>query len=140
MKGVTTQSTVLVRLRGAREQLEHAVERLADDREIELLPWRPDGGWPVPLAEIASHRLLAKYAELGHRLNTLERIDGGEVVPHFHLKDDVILLERNEFKQLIGEVAMELATELAGRVDYETTVDLMSQFAIDTVPLPERPG
>jgi hypothetical protein len=32
---------------------------------------------------------------------------------------------------------MKLGTEFAGRVDYDKTVDIMSQFAIETIPLPE---
>jgi hypothetical protein len=126
-----------VRLRGSREDLEEALESVAREREVELVPWRHDGGWPVPLAEIASDEILARYADLGPRIKKLKGIHGGEVVPHFHLGDEVVLLEPEEFKKLVGEVAMRLATELAGRVDYEKTVSIMSRFAIDTVPLPE---
>jgi hypothetical protein len=113
------------------------IKNFARDREIELLPWRPDGGWPVPLAKITGEKLLAKYADLGKPIKRIEGINGGEVVPHFHLKNDVILLEREVFKKLVGEIAMKLGTELAGSLDYDKTVDIMSQFAIDTVPLPE---
>ena len=137
MKDIAEKITVGVRLRGSREDLERVIKNFAGDREIELLPWRPDGGWPVPLAKIAGEKLLAKYADLGKAIKRIEGINGGEVVPHFHLKNDVILLEREVFKKLVGEISMKLGAELAGRVDYDKTVDIMSQFAIETIPLPE---
>ena len=137
MKDIAEKITVGVRLRGSREDLERVVKNFARDREIELLPWRPDGGWPVPLAKIAGEKLLAKYADLGKTIKRIEGINGGEVVPHFHLENHVILLEREVFKKLVGEISMKLGTELAGRVDYDKTVDIMSQFAIETIPLPE---
>lgn len=137
MKDIAEKITVGVRLRGSRENLERVVKKFARDREIELLPWRPDGGWPVPLAKIAGEKLLAKYADLGKAIKRIEGINGGEVVPHFHLNNDVILLEREVFKKLVGEISMKLGAELAGRVDYDKTVDIMSQFAIETIPLPE---
>ena len=137
MKDIAEKITVGVRLRGSREDLERVIKNFAGDREIELLPWRPDGGWPVPLAKIAGEKLLAKYADLGKAIKRIEGINGGEVVPHFHLKNDVILLEREVFKKLVGEISMKLGAEFAGRVDYDKTVDIMSQFAIETIPLPE---
>jgi hypothetical protein len=91
----------------------------------------------VPLAKIAGEKLLAKYADLAKAIKRIEGINGGEVVPHFHLNNDVILLEREVFKKLVGEISMKLGAELAGRVDYDKTVDIMSQFAIETIPLPE---
>jgi hypothetical protein len=126
-----------VRLRGSRENLKRVVEKFTKDREIELLPWRPEGGWPVPLTKIAGEKLLDKYAGMGKVIKRLKGIEGGEVVPHFHLENDVVLLEREVFKEMVGEIAMKLGTELAGRVDYDKTVDIMSQFAIETIPLPE---
>ena len=97
MKELNEMNTVGLRLRGSRENLERVIEKFTRDREIELLPWRPDGGWPVPLAKIAGEKLLAKYVDLGKRFKRLEGINGGEVVSHFHLGNDVILLERDVF-------------------------------------------
>lgn len=59
------------------------------------------------------------------------------VVPHLHIGDELFELEQDAFKDLIGEIASHLTTEFAGRVDYETAVDVIGQVAIDTVPLPE---
>jgi len=51
--------------------------------------------------------------------------------------DEVVFLGREDFKELVGRVAMDLASNMPERLDYEGTVDIMSRFAIDTVPLPE---
>jgi len=137
MRDTTDSATVSFRLRGSREDIARAVEGFARLEDVELLPWRLNGGWPVPLARIASEELLHKYAEKGTRLERLLGIDGGDMTPHVHLNEEIILLERSDFKNLVADVASKLSADLAERVDYETTVDLMGQFAIDTVPLPE---
>jgi hypothetical protein len=137
MKESKDKVTLGVRLRGSHEELKKAVAVFDRYSQIEVLPWRPDGGWPLPLAQIVGEKLLEKYLKRGKRVERLDPFPGGEVVPHFHFRDDVIVLERSEFKKLVGEVATKLATDLVDKVDYNKTVDLMGQFAIDTVPLPE---
>lgn len=137
MKEMAEPVTLGLRLRGSRAELARAVEQFERLDEIEVLPWRPDGGWPVPFAEIAGRELLEKYVREGRLLERLRGIAGGDMAPHVHLGDEVYLLEAEVFQRLVADVARKLAAEFAGRVDYETTVDLMSQFAIDTVPLPE---
>jgi hypothetical protein len=129
--------TVGFRLRGQRKDLEQAIERISGDREIELRPWPSPGGWPVPLAKFVNKSLLKKYAKIGTRIERLEGIRGGEVVPHSHLGDDVIYLKRDDFQQMIGDVARQLAIDFTARVDFDKTVNLMAQFAIDTIPMPE---
>ncbi len=137
MRDTTDSATVGFRLRGSRQDIPRAMEGFARLEDVELLPWPPHGGWPVPLARITSEALLLKYAEKGTRLERLEGAVGGDMTPHLHLNEDIFILERSDFKNLVADVAAKLSTDLAERVDYETTVDLMGQFAIDTVPLPE---
>ena len=139
MKEETEAITVGLRLRGSREDIARAVEGFQRLEHLELLPWPPAGGWPVPLATIAGTDLLKQYADRAVRLEHLDGIRGGEVVPHLHLEDEVFLLERSEFKKLVGDIAAKLTAEFAERVGYEGTVDLMGQVAIDTIPLPESP-
>lgn len=139
MKEATEPITVNLRLRGSRADIAKAVEGFHHLEELELLPWSPYGGWPVPLARITGEGMLKEYAERAVRLETLQGIRGGEVVPHFHLEDEMFLLDHAEFKNLVADIAGKLASEFAQRVGYEGTVDLMSQIAIDTVPLPESP-
>ena len=45
MKGVEEKRTVGIQLSGSAESVEKVLDRLADIREIEVLPFRPDGGW-----------------------------------------------------------------------------------------------
>lgn len=140
MKKTEEMTTVGVRLRGPRENLEKAAAVLEREWNFELLPWRPDGGWPIPFARIAGKEIIEKYAKQGIRLEKLDGIRGGEVVPHLHLGDEVIILDRSQFKELVGEVATKLATDLVEKLDYDKVVDVIGQFAIDTVPVPESPN
>lgn len=135
MKDIPDRITVGMRLKGPRERLESVASSL--DREIEILPWRPDGGWPVPLAKFVREGLLDEFAKKGRVIRVLDDFPGGEVLPHFHHGDEIVFLGREDFKELVGRVAMDLGSNMADRLDYEGTVDIMSRFAIDTVPLPE---
>ncbi len=140
MRDESETVTVGVRLEGNREEIGRIVERFRDRAEIKILPWRPNGGWPLPLAELVDVDIVARFAASGVKSRQLEGIRGGDMsTPHVHLGDEAYLLEVETFQELVGEVAQRLATELAGKNNYENTVDLMSRFAIDTVPLPEGP-
>jgi hypothetical protein len=130
--------TVAVRIRGRREEVGRAMEDFQRTDGLELLPWRPDGGWPVALARLVGEDVVARFAKRGVRSRRLDGIDGGDMTAHVHLGDDIYLLETEVFQELVGEVARRLTTEFAGKFDYEKTVDLMSTLAIDTVPLPEH--
>ena len=52
----------------------------------------------------------------------IEPIPGGLRVPHFHINDKVVLVDRIEFKEVIGEVAKELTGRPAEKAEYTETV------------------
>jgi len=139
MKNESEMTTVGVRIRGRREDVEQAMEQFEERVDLTLLPWRPDGGWPIALARLVGEDVVMRYAKRGDRARPLDGIFGGDMMAHVHLGDDIYYLETEVFQDLVGEVAQRLTKEFAGKFDYEKTVDLMSQVAIDTVPLPEGP-
>ncbi len=138
MKESKGDKMVSIQLLGSQGVLQKAIAELEKERQIKVRPWSPYGGWPVPLARIVGEGFLEKYVAKRIPIKRLEGINGGEEVAHFHLGNDIIFLESDDFKTLVGEIALKLATDLAGKVDYSKTVDLVGQFAIDTVPLPEH--
>jgi ABC-type siderophore export system fused ATPase/permease subunit len=46
------------------------------------------------------------------RLRINEGIRGGIRNPHFHVADEIVLLDDGRFKELVGQVAKELAKDL----------------------------
>ena len=129
--------TVGLRVQGTRRHLGPALQEFQEQHDLKLLPWSPYGGWPIPLDRF-DRLLVERAAEQGRRVRPLDGIQGGEVGPHVHLGDEIYLLEPVAFRALIGEVAAKLSREFAARAAHEDVIDLMSQFMIDTVPLPEK--
>lgn len=74
--------------------------------------------------EFLSERVLDKVIEGMPRIKAeiIRGIRGGIRNPHLHIKDEVVLLDRVRFKEVVGQVAMELAGRLAERADYTETV------------------
>lgn len=66
----------------------------------------------------------------------IKDICGGIRSPHMHLADEVVLLDRNRFKTLVGEVASELATTRVDRLnDYIDVMGTVNMLADDPVPI-----
>jgi len=83
------------------------------------------GCFPFPLESLLTERLLGRLTENVNRMAIRfpQDIPGGIRYPHMHLQDEVVLLDRNQFKVFAGEVAKSLA-EL--RVDEVTDyIDVM---------------
>jgi len=137
MKEIIDNITVGVRIEGSIESVRESLTALGRDRELQLKPMPFPGGWPVLFKKIISDELLHRYADRGTRIPRLEGINGGEVAPHFHLGDEMVYLTRNQFQDMVGDVAKEITTNFAKHMDFESTVDFMGRLAIGTVPFPE---
>jgi hypothetical protein len=89
------------------------------------LEWPPDhtaGCWPIGPLELLNPRVLQAIAAEQPRLKTVEGIRGGIRDPHLHLKDEIVFLERARFKELVGQVAMEVAGQGALQGEYTDVV------------------
>lgn len=75
------------------------------------LPEMPFPGIP-PIAKLLSKEMMNRLARGMPRLKINEDIYGGMRNPHFHLGNEVVLLDRARFKELVGQVAMEMAKGL----------------------------
>lgn len=75
------------------------------------LPERPLPGI-IAVTGLLSTELLGKIAEGMPRVKINKGIHGGIRNPHLHVANEVVLLDRARFKQLVGQVAEQLAKDL----------------------------
>ncbi len=66
----------------------------------------------IPVTKILSKELIDKIAKEMPRTKIIKNIDGGIRTPHLHIENELVLLDRARFKELVGQVAMELAKDL----------------------------
>lgn len=85
-------------------------------------PTHTAGCWPVAPEKIIEGDLLEKIISDQPRVKILKDIYGGIRNPHFHVKDEIVLLARNRFQELVKNVAGELAVQLAAKADYAKTL------------------
>ncbi|GAH36871.1 unnamed protein product [marine sediment metagenome] len=98
------------------------------------------GCMPLPMIKILGKELLNRYAEKGIPIKLPDVIPGGILTPHLHIGDKVVLIDRAKFKEIIGKIASELVGKVAETASYSKTIEtIRSIYAIDTVPLPEKP-
>jgi hypothetical protein len=106
--------------------------------------WPPDhlaGCWPLPPFEIIGDDILEKIIKGKPRLGPgiINGIRGGIRDPHLHVGDEVVMIDRKAFKEVVGRVAMELAGKLSEKGEYVETLNAVRTLSIDTVPMPEGP-
>jgi hypothetical protein len=96
------------------------------ERPARIIKPRPiPGGWPIQ--NYVNKDILDKIIETAPRVK-LDGIDGGMRPAHFHLKDEAVLLNREQFKELVTHTAMELAGKLAESADYYETINAVKNL------------
>ncbi len=66
----------------------------------------------------------------------IKDIRGGIRSPHIHLGDEIVLLNRDRFKMMAGEVASKLASARADKYsDYISVIGSVNALADDPVPI-----
>lgn len=68
------------------------------------------GTWPTPEGVLPKD-VLNKIAEGMQRVRILDDIYGGMRHAHFHLGDEIILLDRNGLKEFVGSLVKELVEQ-----------------------------
>jgi hypothetical protein len=91
---------------------------------VEWPPGHTAGCWPIAPEQILGKRVLDRVTEGMPRIKAeiIRGIDGGIRDPHLHIRDEMVLLDRARFKEVVGQVAMELAGKIAEREEYTETV------------------
>lgn len=116
---------------GEIEELTHKVfgEMAAEMEYVDFIYPRPfPGGWPILIQELFDRRKLASLVEGMPHLKIIEGIDGGMRNPHLHMDDQIVLLDRGRFREVVGHVAMALATKFAEEAEYPEVVGAMHNF------------
>ncbi len=94
------------------------------------LPFPYPGGWPIPLFRVLPKDMLSKIAKekASFPAVILDGINGGIRDPHLHIKDQVALLGREEFSQVVGIAAESIAHELAEETSYQQTIGALREL------------
>lgn len=120
------------------EKVAVALAELPIRVRVEWPPGHTAGCWPIGPEELLSKKVLERVTEGMARFKIIRDIPGGIRDPHLHIRDEVVLLDRARFKEVVGQVAMELAGRLAERAEYTETVGairkLMSGVSPELMP------
>ena len=103
------------------QQLSADLVKLPIRLRAEWPPTHTAGCWPVAPEKILEGGLLKKITSDQPRIKILKDIFGGIRNPHFHIKDEIVLLARNRFQELVKNVAGELAVQIAAKADLSMT-------------------
>ncbi len=90
-------------------------------------PWGgKNGGWPVPVERLIK---IEKYLQEQPRIRLIKDLAGGIRISHIHLKDEIVMVDRKIFRDIMGDVARELAESLADEVEYVQAVNAINHLS-----------
>jgi hypothetical protein len=123
-----------IEFQGSIQEFGKVVAVLKESPLLIRAEWPPEhtaGCWPTPLAEIVSGRVLDNAIEGMPRISAdiIQGIRGGIREPHLHVGDEVVLLDRARFKEVVRQAATELAGGLAEKADYSEVVGAIRNLA-----------
>lgn len=123
-----------IEFEGSEEELTKVAEALHALPVVVRIPgWVKPGPYPgiVPIEAILGKDVVAHFVERGRVLNIRPGlINGGYPGPHIHLDGKLILLEREQFVELVGETAKRLASQLAATEgDYVKVTEPLMNFS-----------
>lgn len=105
---------------GSITEFEKVAARLAElpfRTRVELPPKHLAGCWRLSPLEILSKEVIARVTEGMPRIR-IKPIPGGIRDPHLHIGDEAVFLDRARFKELVGQVAMNVAGKIAEGKEY----------------------
>jgi hypothetical protein len=124
-----------IEFQGTAEELEKVisgVNKLAVRLVVDKfpLPFPYPGGWPIPLFRVLPKDLVNKLAKdrVSFPSIILNGINGGIRDPHLHIKDQVTMLDREEFGQVVGMAAESIGQELAAETGYQQTIGALREL------------
>ena len=134
----------VIEFNGTEEQFNQLSESLANAPvHVEIPEWirpRPSpGGWPVYIESILNRKAVESITKGQQRIQVkfVEGIDGGIRNAHLHMEDQVILLDRAQFKELVASVAAKLAAQQVDLVgDHVEVVAAIDRLAATPIEIP----
>lgn len=128
-----------ITFKGGIEEFKRMAEALADLPIAFRVPGWPlghetAGCWPEPIQDLISKERFGKLLQGAERFKISKLICrdlcGGIRVPHVHLPpDEVVLLDRRRFKELVGGIAEELGQRVADTSEYSQITSAMRDLA-----------
>ncbi|MCX6653663.1 MAG: hypothetical protein NTY03_00930 [Candidatus Bathyarchaeota archaeon] len=80
-----------------------------------------------PILELAGPDFWKKL-DLKSKHIWVDQINGGITPAHYHIGDQIYLLDKAQFKEAIGKVAENIAGKLADRADFNSAIDALNQM------------
>lgn len=114
------------------EKVAAALVKLPISIRVEWPPEHRAGCWPIAPERILTKEMLNKVIEDMPRLKIIRPFPGGIRHPHLHVKNEVILIDKARFKEVVGQIAMELAGKVAERAEYTEVVGAIRNLAAGT--------
>lgn len=104
------------------QRVADALVKLPIRIRVEWPPGHTAGCWPIAIDRIFSKQMLNKFTEGMPSLKIVKGIDGGMRDPHLHVGDQIVLLTREKFKEIVGKAAMEITEKIADKAEYTQAV------------------
>jgi hypothetical protein len=79
---------------------------------IDAMPFPPKPFPGIPAAKLVSRDFLNRVTKGMPRVKINKDIYGGMRNPHFHIGNEIVLLNRERFREFVGQVAAKLSKEL----------------------------
>lgn len=88
------------------------------------IPFPFPGGWPIPLFRLLPKEMVTRISKEGAAIpkDILDGINGGIRDAHLHIKDQVFMIGREEFAEVVGIAAENIAREVAADAPYQQAV------------------
>lgn len=86
------------------------------------------GCWPIPPMKLVDPERIERIIEGQPRI-VIKGIEGGIRDPHFHVEDEIVLLDRKRFQELVKGVAGKLAEKFAEKANYAETLGAIRNLA-----------
>ncbi|MFX1566364.1 MAG: hypothetical protein ACFFCH_10275 [Promethearchaeota archaeon] len=120
-----------IAFKGTIEEFNRALAEL-DKRELEIgrIFKKPHlaGCWPVSPMKVLGREAISRMLEGQKRIKLVKPIPGGLLVPHFHWENEIVLMNRQKFKELVTSVAGEIAGLKAMKGDYAQTLEALHKL------------
>lgn len=97
----------------------------------------PEGPYPgiFPFARLFTIEYLMGQTVDMPRLTLIKDIWGGIRNPHLHLGDEIVLLDRDTFKDIVQETAARLTEGLAENAEYNEVADAITHLVLRDSPM-----
>lgn len=121
---------------GSIAEFEKVAAVLADQPFRFGVQWPPDhtdGCWPIDPQKIIVPEVLEKVTKDMPRFRLVKPIPGGIREAHLHIGDEIVLLGLEQFKELVGQVALKLAGDLAEVADHVETIGAIRNLVRERV-------